>query len=227
LAASTRPPRLIVNLKAYPQTLGARAVKLANAARKLDDEYDVGIVLCPQAVDARACAATGALVYAQHFDLLERPEATGWQSIESLVDAGCTGTLINHSEHRIASDRAADFVQAARGVRFTSVLCTKDSQESEKLAKTRPDMVAVEPPELIGGDVSVTTADPQVVARSVAAARRSAPKTLVLCGAGIKNRHDVAKAIELGAHGILVASGVTKAKDPAAAIADLAEGFRL
>lgn len=227
MAPAARLPRLIVNLKAYSQTLGQRAVRLAQAARRLDEEYDVGIVLCPQSVDARACAATGGRVFGQHFDLLDRPEATGWQSIEALVDAGCAGTLINHSEHRIALERAGDYVQAARSARLTSVLCTRDSQESEKLAKTRPDLVAVEPPELIGGDVSVTTADPDVVSRSVAAVRRAAPKTLVLCGAGVKNRHDVAKAVELGAHGILVASGVTKAKDPAAAIADLAEGFRI
>lgn len=227
MVSAAHAPRLIVNLKAYPQTLGKNAVKLANAARRLDDEYDVGIVLCPQAVDVRACAATGATVYAQHFDLMEKPEATGWQSLDALLDAGCKGTLINHSEHRISLDRTADFVQAARGARIGSILCTRDSQESEKLAKTKPDMVAVEPPELIGGDVSVTSADPQIVSRSVSAVRRSSPKTLVLCGAGIKNRHDVAKAIELGAHGILVASGVTKAKDPGAAIADLAEGFRL
>ena len=40
-------------------------------------------------------------------------------------------------------------------------------------------------------------------------------------GAGVKNGADVAKAIELGAEGVLLASGVTKANDPAAVLADL------
>ena len=43
----------------------------------------------------------------------------------------------------------------------------------------------------------------------------------VLCGAGVKTREDVFKAISLGARGILLASGVTKAKDPRAVLLDL------
>jgi triosephosphate isomerase len=215
-----------VNLKAYPETLGRQAVALCVAARKLDAELDLGIAICPQAVDLRACADTKARVYAQHFDRLTRPESTGWQSLEAVVDAGCEGTLINHSEHRLPAADITGHVDAARRAKIMSLLCTRDSHESGQLAMTRPDLMAVEPPELIGGNVSVTSADPQVVSRSVDAVRQVSPKTLVLCGAGIKNRKDVAKAVELGAYGILVASGVTRAKDPVQAMRDLAAGFQ-
>ncbi|MEM3370067.1 MAG: triose-phosphate isomerase, partial [Candidatus Micrarchaeia archaeon] len=50
-------------------------------------------------------------------------------------------------------------------------------------------------------------------------------KIPVLCGAGIKNSEDVRIAIELGARGILVASGITKAKDPKTATLELIKGF--
>jgi len=43
----------------------------------------------------------------------------------------------------------------------------------------------------------------------------------VLCGAGIKTGKDVAAALDLGADGVLLASGVVKAKDQAAALRDL------
>jgi len=43
----------------------------------------------------------------------------------------------------------------------------------------------------------------------------------VLCGAGVKSGADVAKAVELGAEGVLLASGVTKANDVEAVLADL------
>jgi triosephosphate isomerase len=43
----------------------------------------------------------------------------------------------------------------------------------------------------------------------------------VLCGAGVKTGKDVRRALELGAKGVLLASGVVKAKDPRKALQDL------
>jgi triosephosphate isomerase len=51
------------------------------------------------------------------------------------------------------------------------------------------------------------------------------PDVRVLCGAGVKNGADVAQAIELGAEGVLLASGVTKAQDVDAVLADLLASF--
>jgi triosephosphate isomerase len=226
-ALPTRPtlPQVVVNLKAYPQTLGEGAILLAKAAKALEERTGVIVAIAPQAVDLRACVKAGARVYAQHVDHVLKPEATGWQSIGAIQDAGCEGTLINHSEHRVDKAAVDWYTDAATEAGLVSILCTRDAQESRLYARAHPSLVAVEPPELIGGDISVTTADPQVVRRSVDAVQRAAPGIGVLCGAGIKNGDDVAKAVELGAYGILVASGVTKAKDPARALADLARGF--
>mgnify|MGYP003904069881 CR=1 FL=1 len=47
------------------------------------------------------------------------------------------------------------------------------------------------------------------------------PDVRVLCGAGVKNGQDVATAIKLGAEGVLLASGVTKASDVASVLNDL------
>jgi triosephosphate isomerase (TIM) len=209
--ASSKLPQLVVNFKAYPQTLGQKAVALAKAARKLEERSGVVVAVAPQALDLRACIATGARVYAQHFDKVLKPEATGWQSIASLKDAGCEGVLINHSEHRIDPKDVPWFVEAAKNANLVLILCTKDASESASYAKAGPQVVAVEPPELIGGDIS--------------AVAKAASGVQVLCGAGVKGGGDVARAIELGAYGILVASGVTKAPRPAEVLADLASGF--
>jgi triosephosphate isomerase len=48
----------------------------------------------------------------------------------------------------------------------------------------------------------------------------------VLCGAGIKDHDDVRIAIQLGCEGILVASGITKAENPEAALTDLVKGIK-
>ena len=50
-------------------------------------------------------------------------------------------------------------------------------------------------------------------------------KVKILCGAGVKNGKDVSKAIELGADGVLLASGIVKAKDKESVIRDLASGL--
>ena len=47
------------------------------------------------------------------------------------------------------------------------------------------------------------------------------PNVRILCGAGVKNGQDVATAIALGAEGVLLASGVTKANDPESVLSDL------
>ncbi|HKJ60175.1 MAG TPA: triose-phosphate isomerase, partial [Halobacteriales archaeon] len=86
-----------------------------------------------------------------------------------------------------------------------------------------PDAVAVEPPELIGTGTPVSRADPDVVRDAVDAVAAVAPDVDVLCGAGISTGDDVVAARELGADGVLLASGVAKADDPAAALSDLVE----
>ncbi len=48
----------------------------------------------------------------------------------------------------------------------------------------------------------------------------------VLVGAGISNKEDVKKALELGAEGVLLASAVTKAQNFYEKIKELAEGFK-
>jgi triosephosphate isomerase len=71
----------------------------------------------------------------------------------------------------------------------------------------------------------VTTANPEIVSGAVQRIRAVNPNVGVLCGAGVKSRKDVAKALELGTVGVLLASGVVKAKNPEAALRDLVKGL--
>ncbi len=48
----------------------------------------------------------------------------------------------------------------------------------------------------------------------------------LLVGAGVKTGVDVKTAIKLGACGVLLASGVTKADDPYSVLIDLANGLK-
>ena len=84
---------------------------------------------------------------------------------------------------------------------------------------TVPIAVSVAGP--LGGNVSVTTADPGVISGSVDAVHAVDENIAVLCGAGVKTGEDVRTALDLGAKGVLVASGVVKASKPEEALRDL------
>ncbi|MCD6235493.1 MAG: triose-phosphate isomerase, partial [Thaumarchaeota archaeon] len=86
-----------------------------------------------------------------------------------------------------------------------------------------PDMIAIEPPELIGTGIPVSKAKPEVVSGAVEAVKRINTEVHVLCGAGISTGEDVARAIELGAEGVLLASAYVKAKDPKKVLSEMAE----
>jgi len=105
------------------------------------------------------------------------------------------------------------------------IVCSNNVETSKAIATLEPDFVSVEPPELIGGDISVTKADPDIVKNSVDAVKKINNNVKVLCGAGVKNGEDVAKAIELGSEGVLLASGIVKADDKENVIRDLSSGL--
>ena len=55
--------------------------------------------------------------------------------------------------------------------------------------------------------------NPGLIIKAAEAIKSSKNNTKLLCGAGIVSGEDVTKAIELGSKGILVASGIIKAKN--------------
>ena len=77
-----------------------------------------------------------------------------------------------------------------------------------------PDIVSFEPPELIGTGIAVSKAQPQVVTNTVNLVRQMNSDVTILCGAGVSQAEDVSVALKLGTQGVLVASGIVKAKDP-------------
>jgi len=169
----------------------------------------------------RVAAGARIPVMAQHVDPKQPGSQTGWVTPQMVRAAGAIGTLLNHSEHRLPHQEIARTVNACRTAGLLTCVCADTPANSGMMATLGPDMVAVEPPELIGGDISVTEARPEVVSEAVSAVRSVDANIPVLCGAGVKTGKDVKKAIDLGAKGVLLASGVVKAKDPRAAIEDL------
>lgn len=210
---------ILVNLKTYAQGTGSRAVEIAEHVEAVAAETGVRMAVAPQAADVhRVAQETGAEVWAQHVDPVEPGSNTGHTLAEAVSGAGAVGTLINHSERRLTLAGVGAAVERARDADLETIVCSNDVSTTAAAAELEPDWVAVEPPELIGTGVPVSKADPEVVEGAVAAS-----DVPVLCGAGISSGEDVEAALDLGAEGVLLASGVAKADDPAAAIRDLVD----
>jgi len=219
-------PLLLLNLKAYPSALGSGAERLARTLEEEGRAAGVAVAIAPAAPDiGRIAAAVSIPVLAQHVDAVDVGPRTGFVPPEAVQRAGGWGSLVNHSEHPLAPTAITATVERLEGLNLVAVVCARDVRTARRVAETRPAYIAVEPPELIGGNRSVSTARPELVTRAVSAAHREAPGTWVLCGAGVHDRDDVAKALELGSEGVLVASAVTLAHDPKAAIAELLAGY--
>jgi len=220
-------PLILVNFKCYLEATGAKAVQLASFARKATEKYGVTVAVAPQAADLRLVSQqTKVPVFAQHIDPISAGSHTGHVLAESVRDAGASGTLVNHSERRLEVSAIEEIISRAKGLGLATVVCANTSGISSAIASLGPDMIAVEPPELIGRGVAVSKAKPEVVTDTVGRIRNISREVVILCGAGITSGEDVKAALELGTQGVLVASGVVKAKDQAAAIEDLANACR-
>ncbi|OPX63536.1 MAG: Triosephosphate isomerase [Methanomassiliicoccales archaeon PtaB.Bin134] len=217
-----RLPVIVVNFKVYSEVEGPGATALARAIESAAKETGASFVACPPMVELSKVAGSVAVpVFAQHVDDKKPGSITGYVSPQSARAAGAQGTLLNHAEHRIPVAEISALIESCRKLGMVSIVCSDTAESSAALAALNPDFIAVEPPELIGGDVSVTTADPQIVSRTVRMVREVNASVKVLCGAGVKNGRDVKAALDLGAEGVLLASGVVKAKDVRAALLDL------
>jgi len=222
-----RIPTIVVNFKVYSEALGSKALALAKVCAQVADATGASVVIAPAATDvARIAHEVRIPVFAQHVDAVDAGARTGWLPPEAALEAGAAGTLLNHSERKVPRSNIEALVPRCEALGLEVVCCAGDVAEAEAVAGLSPDYIAIEPPELIGGDVSVTKAKPEVVSGAVERIRRVNPKVDVLCGAGVKTGKDVARAIELGTIGVLLASGVVKAKDPKKALVDLAKGLR-
>ncbi|WP_306058275.1 triose-phosphate isomerase [Natronococcus wangiae] len=210
---------VLVNLKTYP----CDPIEVAEAVRDVDERTDARLAVAPQAAHLERVAETGVETWAQHVDPIEHGSNTGHALAESVADAGADGTLINHSERRLKLADVDGSVRAADRAGLETVVCANNPAQIGAAAALGPDAVAVEPPELIGTGTPVSQADPDVVEDAVDAAASVDSDVSVLCGAGISTGDDVVAAADLGAEGVLLASGVAKADDPTAALEDLVE----
>ncbi|MGA8905423.1 MAG: triose-phosphate isomerase [Candidatus Bathyarchaeia archaeon] len=220
-------PFLLVNFKTYLEATGKKAVELALKLEKVGAETGVNVGVAPQFCDIEQVAANVRIpVFAQHIDAITPGAFTGHVLAESVSAAGASGTIINHSERNLKLPDIEKSVEHARDIGLTTVVCAGTARLGAAVALSEPDMVAIEPPELIGSGRAVSKEKPEIITESVRRIRAVNSQVKILCGAGITTGEDVYAALRLGTQGVLVASGIVKAPAPEKVLRDFCEAIQ-
>ena len=221
-------PLFVINFKNYQEISGKKSVELARAAEVVARRSNIRIVVAPpQASLALVASQVRVPIFAQHLDSSDTGGTTGFMVPEVVKSYGVNGSLINHSEHRIPLAEIRKLIKRLHTLKMVSVVCARTPNEVKKFASLKPDYIAIEPPELIGSGIAVSKAKPSVITRSIRAVNHRNKKTHVICGAGIVDGNDVSAAMKLGSRGILVASGIVKARNWRAKIKELADAMEV
>lgn len=215
---------VIVNLKNYKESTGRNLETFLRYLNNVDIQNKVRIIIAVNPLDiVNAKKYSRHEIFSQTVDPAAKGAFTGKIPMESLLEIDVKGSLVNHSENRIESGRIESIAEMAGQFHFETVLCVESLEEAKKYAPLHPSFIAYEPPMLIGGDVSVTSAEPSIISNVV---KSCIPENVrVLVGAGVKNPEDARMSIKLGADGVLIASGIVKAKEPAEALNGIIKGI--
>lgn len=215
-------PIILVNFKVYPSAVGEAAVELAKIHEKVAKETGANIAVAVNSLDlAKVCNAVDIPVFAQHVDAVECGGNTGHVVPEVVKMQGAFGTLLNHAERPLKDEVLEKSIRRAKEAELEVIVCANTPERAKEILPYGPDLVAVEPPELIGGDISVSKSEADVIKKAV----EFIGEGQVLVGAGVKDAEDVRLALEFGASGVLLASGVTKASNPEEVLRDLVSGL--
>jgi triosephosphate isomerase len=221
-----RTPLILVNFKTYIEATGKRGVELAKIADQVSRDSGVTIAIAPQFSDLKTVTeAVEIPVFSQHIDPIKPGPYTGHVLAEAVKAAGASGTILNHSEKRVKISEIEEILSFASVSDLATLVCTDTPGVSAAVASLSPDMIAIEPPDLIGTGVSVSKARPELITNAIKRIRTVNSSVDILCGAGVSTAVDVAKALELGTRGVLVSSSVVKGTNPGQLLENMTDEF--
>lgn len=193
---------IFVNFKTSPN-----ALKLAQICHEVAKETGVKIWPVIKPADLDSLASIGIEVWLQYWN-------GGGLEAE--------GVILNHSDYPLTVPAIQKKIEDCRKNKLQILVCTDSFEIGREVARLKPDYLAFEPPELIGGKISVASARPEIIRDFV----QAIPGIPILAGAGINTVEDVKRALELGAVGLLVSKAVIGSGNPKQKLLELSQGFK-
>ncbi len=215
---------IFVNFKTYQQGTGEEALKLARICGEVEKETRIQIIPLVQTADIFRLNQEGLGCWAQHIDEVDFGPFTGKTLLRAVIEAGAKGTLLNHSENKLSLEKIEMILKKIHSLsdKFQTLVCCASIEEGQQIASFKPDFLAYEPPELIGGTISVSQAKTEIISEFV----KKIKEVPILVGAGIHQKEDVQRALNLGAKGVLVSSDVVLSTNPQKELLNLVGGFK-
>jgi len=201
---------IVVNLKTYKQ--GVQVFKLAKLIKKLNLENKIFLAVQPTDISL-VKSLTKLRPYSQHVDFHDKGKNTGFIIPEAIKASGARGSLLNHSEHKIAFNDIKKTANRCKKIGLDLIICTDSLSEAKKIKSLKPYAIAYENSKLIGTGKSVTRHYPEDIKEFVDILKGT--KIIPFCGAGISSIEDIIESKNLGCDGVLISSEITKSKNPA------------
>jgi triosephosphate isomerase len=232
---------IVINFKNYK--IGKEVVKLAKTVQNYFGKSDEVILAVPGTDLSRVGDAVELDLFAQHVDSVLEPRSTGGIGVDQVKAVGALGTLVNHSERRLAWKEVNKVLAQCQEQGFRSIVCVKTYREAKWVLgqSVKPWAIAYEDTKLIGTSKSITKyrqKELKSFVELVKGVEGTVSKTLgrlnpwkgadeagavlAFCGAGIHSARDVKIAREIGCDGVLISSAIAKAKKPDKLLRELA-----
>lgn len=214
---------IVINFKTYSESFGKNGLLLAEIISSVPNTKNIPIIACPQYADIREIKKVlPDATWCQHIDAKEKGRATGWFPAETAKDLGISGTLLNHSEHKLSVGQTGETINRCREMSLATLVFADSLEEAKAVSYFSPDYIGYEPPELIASkDTSVAQEKSDIIGKIV----RELPDSKIIVGAGIKSKEDVRVSMEMGAVGVALASGFVKSDNPKEKLEELLTGF--
>jgi len=162
----------------------------------------------------------GIEVWAQHVDPIDEGRATGYISAFSLKEAGASGVLINHSEHKLEKKAIIFVLKKSKENNLKTLLVGHTKEMVLEFDKLSIDFLAYEDERLIATETSILEVQTPIIKELVQKLNHP-----LIVGAGIKSGEDVKKTLLCGAKGVLLASHFVKERSPEDKLKELVFAF--
>jgi len=209
---------IVINFKNYK--VGKEVLDLV---RTIDIYCNKAVVAVPSTELREISKEVAMPVYAQTIDLPERGRGTGKLIPEQILATGAEGSLLNHSENKIAFSTIKKIIERCNEIGLKLIICASTLKEAGKIKRFSPYAIAFEDPKLIASGKSITKVKTTSVKKFVELLKGT--EIVPLCGAGISTPEDVAQALLLGCKGVLVSSVVANSQNPSHFLKEVAGLF--
>ncbi len=212
---------IILSFKTYREATSENAVRLCQIVKNVREKTGVRIIPAVQPTDIyQIKKEVGIEVWAQHIDPIDPGRHMGWISAYAVKQAGATGVVINHSEHKLSDDLVKKTLEKAKEYQLENIVIGQTVENVVKFDSFDPDFTSYEKDEFISTGIPLLTSEKENIKKLVSVLRHP-----LIIGAGISKPEDIKQALDLGAKGVILSSAFVLSDNPEKTLFDLAQVF--